>query len=231
MKSSSKRRIRPIQARAATVDPSTMEDYGPEPNMKLSHAFIVVLALHVIAVGGLFAFNKVKAHHGLSSVKIKTESTLESSAEGASKTTPPISSGVEKNAIAVHQTATTTPPIHAVGTDIAPNTTPTAAPLDASTSSGGNTPPPAPPQTPSTPPTPSVATSAPESSSKEAPEVASKEYTVVKGDNPYKIAKRFHVSYDSLIKLNNITDPRKIQIGQKLKIPAAVAKKTTKHHQ
>lgn len=227
MKLSSKRRIRPIQARVATVDSSTMEDYGPEPNMKLSHAFIVVLALHVIAVGGLFAFNKVKAHHALSSVKIKTESTLESPVEGASKTTPPVSIGLEKNATAVHQTAMTTPPTHAVGTEVGPNTAPTAAPLDASTTPSGNTPPPAPSQTPPA----AVTTAAPESASKEAPEATSKEYTVVKGDNPYKIAKRFHVSYDSLIKLNNITDPRKIQIGQKLKIPAAVAKKTAKHHQ
>jgi LysM repeat protein len=33
----------------------------PEPNMKLSHAFVVVLVLHVIAVAGVFAFNSIKA--------------------------------------------------------------------------------------------------------------------------------------------------------------------------
>ena len=39
------------------------EDYdaAEEPNMKFSHALIVVLALHVIAVGGVFAFNSIKA--------------------------------------------------------------------------------------------------------------------------------------------------------------------------
>jgi LysM repeat protein len=37
------------------------EDYGPEPNMKLSHAFLAVLLLHVVAVGGLYAFNSMKA--------------------------------------------------------------------------------------------------------------------------------------------------------------------------
>ncbi len=31
-----------------------------EPNMKLSHAFVVVLVLHVIAVAGVFAFNTIK---------------------------------------------------------------------------------------------------------------------------------------------------------------------------
>ncbi|MEX1117337.1 MAG: LysM domain-containing protein, partial [Terrimicrobiaceae bacterium] len=44
-------------------------------------------------------------------------------------------------------------------------------------------------------------------------------YTVAKGDNPYSIAKRYHVSYQDLLAINNIEDPTKIQIGQKLKIP------------
>ena len=50
------------------------------------------------------------------------------------------------------------------------------------------------------------------------------EYTVVKGDNPYKIAKKFKVTPDELMKVNGITDPKKIQIGQKLKIPASQKK-------
>ena len=50
-----------------------------------------------------------------------------------------------------------------------------------------------------------------------------KVYVVVKGDNPVTIAKKFKVSYDDLIALNHIEDPRKLQIGQKLLIP-----KTTK---
>jgi LysM repeat protein len=52
---------------------------------------------------------------------------------------------------------------------------------------------------------------------------AGKVYVVAKGDNPVAIAKRFKVSYDDLIALNHIEDPRKLQIGQKLLIP-----KTTK---
>ncbi len=214
MKSSSpKRRIRPIHARAATADPSALEDYGPEPNMKLSHAFIVVLALHVVAVGGLFAFNKVKAHHALAAVKIKTE---------ALETAP----AVAPEALASHQ-ATTTTPLHP--TDIVAQTAPVAPPSNL---------PPAPAGVPGNQGTPPVASSPavvaptpqPAAVVEAAPAVVSTEYTVVKGDNPYKIAKRFHVSFDSLMKINNITDARKIQIGQKLKIPAAIAHKTAKHH-
>jgi LysM repeat protein len=46
-----------------------------------------------------------------------------------------------------------------------------------------------------------------------------KAYTVAKGDNPVVIAKKLKVSYDELLSLNHIDDPRKLQIGQKLLIP------------
>lgn len=46
-----------------------------------------------------------------------------------------------------------------------------------------------------------------------------KSYTVAKGDNPVTIAKKLKVSYDDLIALNHIDDPRKLKIGQKLLIP------------
>ena len=53
-----------------------------------------------------------------------------------------------------------------------------------------------------------------------------KTYVVAKGDNPVTIAKKFKVSYDDLLALNHIDDPRKLKIGQKLLIPAKTAKKT-----
>ena len=46
-----------------------------------------------------------------------------------------------------------------------------------------------------------------------------KTYTVAKGDNPVSIARKFKVSYDELLALNHIDDPRKLKIGQKLLIP------------
>jgi LysM repeat protein len=52
-------------------------------------------------------------------------------------------------------------------------------------------------------------------------ENAPKTYTVVKGDNPVAIAKRMHVNYEEMLKLNNIEDPKKLQIGQILKMPAS----------
>ena len=44
-------------------------------------------------------------------------------------------------------------------------------------------------------------------------------YTVKSGDNPYNIAKRYSwATADEILKWNNIADPSKLQIGQKLKI-------------
>ena len=46
-----------------------------------------------------------------------------------------------------------------------------------------------------------------------------KYYIVAKGDNPVSIAKKLKVSQSDLLSANQITDPTKLQIGQKLIIP------------
>jgi LysM repeat protein len=51
------------------------------------------------------------------------------------------------------------------------------------------------------------------------PSSSGKTYVVKKGDNPVEIAKKLKVSYNDLIALNHIDDPRKLQIGQKLLVP------------
>jgi LysM repeat protein len=51
------------------------------------------------------------------------------------------------------------------------------------------------------------------------PSSSGKTYVVKKGDNPVAIAKKLKVSYNDLIALNHIDDPRKLQIGQKLLVP------------
>ena len=44
-----------------------------------------------------------------------------------------------------------------------------------------------------------------------------KEYTVKQGDTIYSVAKKYKLNYDRLLKINNIQDPNKIKLGQKLK--------------
>src|SRR5277367_2925561 len=54
-----KKRLQATTARAAR---RPMDDYeDEEPTTKLSSAFVVVLILHVVAVGGIYAFNSIKA--------------------------------------------------------------------------------------------------------------------------------------------------------------------------
>jgi len=58
---------------------------------------------------------------------------------------------------------------------------------------------------------------------------AHKTYIVAKGDTPVTIARKFKVSYDELIALNHIDDPRKLKIGQRLSIPEKI--KTAKKNE
>jgi LysM repeat protein len=324
------------------------EDYGPEPNMKLSHAFLVVLLLHVIAVGGLYAFNSIKAGKAPA---IKTAKTAPANPPGpameslrneepspgggsgekppsggkaplvakvaeAPKTAKPTSlanakseqpaqsEGISKGLLAsakvtlqkaagvgvaatgVSKAAAQTAPDEkpaVSSTDAAPapatgaktyivragdtmtriaSSIGVAIPdLERVNSLGSN----AVLQVGQVLKVPeklvaqaatSVASGAgrvAESAGKlpgavasavmgrqneavaSAPAVtdaasapvaggASTDYIVVKGDNPWKIAKKFKISQEELMKANGITDPKKIQIGQVLKIPASAAK-------
>jgi LysM repeat protein len=59
------------------------------------------------------------------------------------------------------------------------------------------------------------------------PVSSGKTYVVKKGDNPVTIAKKLRVSYDDLMELNHIEDPRKLRIGQKLLIPKTTKPKKT----
>ncbi len=69
--------------------------------------------------------------------------------------------------------------------------------------------PPAPTPTPSPSPTPPTP----------APIPTSAIYTVQPGDTLYDIARKHHVSLSDLARINHITDPTTIRIGQQLLIP------------
>jgi LysM repeat protein len=60
LKVTPRKKLRAAAQRAAKY---AEEDYSSEePNVKLSRAFVVVLLLHVVAVGGIFAFSALKDH-------------------------------------------------------------------------------------------------------------------------------------------------------------------------
>lgn len=243
----------------------------PEPNMKLSHAFVVVLVLHVIAVAGVFAFN---------SIKVRQEDKVFAGAEAAAPTTeaaPAVTESLSVPAVPATGPAAITEPAAAT-TSSAPAkpapVTPTA-PAGATAAANARTHTLQPGETLTkvaaqfgvtvaalqqanaiTDPTkipagtslvipegsapaasapvaftpvakPAAASAKPAAAATPvaaAPGTTARDsgetYVVAKGDNPVKIAKKLQVSYADLMAVNGNPDPRKLQIGQKLKVPA-----------
>ena len=196
------------------------EYYEAEPNMKLSHAFMVVLILHVVAVGGIYAFNHIKVNKnpdlianlsgrfakatGVASSTVAAAPVVPAPPQrqpgDADEPLPMIGSDVPVAATAA-SVATTKPvaPL-AASSAVAPAVTQTSPPKAAVASKAA----------PKSAPVPVVATTA----------AAAGTYKVEKGDNPYKIAKKLGVTSQDLLKVNSIEDPTKLQIGQVLKVPA-----------
>jgi LysM repeat protein len=295
------RRPSPAEAlRAKATATSGAEAYDKEdheaqeePNMKFSHALLVVLALHIIAVGGVFAFNSIKAGQAAAAKNAAKEeiaravartstppkpSTPENVIDGwdgrthtvqagdtlsrlaslykttvqaienengittysmirvgqvlkipaaksdaAKPATDPASAAVKHAFLAAKSDLPKPPATMAAKAETSKPPTTTAAKAETSK----------PPTTtvakPETPKSAAAATQAlkPVAQSatpakEEVPPAPSdgNTYTVAKGDNPYSIAKKLHVSYNELIAINEIKDPTRVQIGQKLKIPA-----------
>lgn len=257
-----RRMVKTLHARAATRE-EDFEEYESEsePNMKLSHAFVVVLVLHILAVGGVFAFNTLKSRH-ISPAQSKpapveqtSSSTPEvvSSASAAQMTSAPVPADkpvtktrtVETDGathtVVAGDTLTRIATAHKTSVEAleqANNLADNAAirvgqvlkipgKSDASSEKAAVKPVPTTAKTAEAKPAPVAKTTEAPATPKTAAAPAPKEessssektYTVAKGDNPYSIAKKMKVSYNDLIKANNIQDPTKLQIGQKLIIP------------
>jgi len=231
------RRPAPAEALRAKATTSSgtyeKEDYEieqEEPNMKFSHALLVVLALHVIAVGGVFAFNSIKAGQAAAAKNSAKEEIARAAAQTSAQPKPSAPDNViegwqgRTHTVQAGDTLSRLASLYKTTIEAIENengiTTysmirvgqvlkiPAAKP---------ETPKPASAATP--PPKSAVQSSAP--NNQEVPPAATdgNTYTVAKGDNPYSIAKKLHVSYNELIAINDIKDPTRVQIGQKLKIP------------
>jgi len=158
------------------------EDYSAEePNVKLSRAFVVVLLLHVVAVGGIFAFSALKDQQS-GNVAGKVES-----ANG--KAAPLQPKAVRDPGLADK------PGNKAVSPDVQKL-------VESSHLAGAG-----------------GGKAQYSNVTQEGSGEAGKYYVVQSGDSPARIAKKFKVSYADLLKVNNIEDPKKLQIGQKLVIP------------
>jgi LysM repeat protein len=231
---------RPLAAHAGRLAPPAYDDYEEEPTTKLSTAFVVVLVLHLVAVGGIYAFHSIKAKRRDAD---GTAAIAKSAAPQAGGQTAPAKSGAVASVAPLPVPVSPTSPATGAAQPIsakagaaamhqertssqlpAPNSGPSA--VLAQNKSGVGTPPVQAQATPKAAPS-GAATAKPAASGAPAqaapaqgPDSGPKTYTVLKGDNPVAIAKRMNVNYEEMLKLNAIEDPKKLKIGQVLKLPA-----------
>jgi LysM repeat protein len=315
-----RRMVKTLHARAATGE-KDFEEYEDEsePNMKFWHAVIVVLILHVLFIGGVFAFNILKVRHiapdrakpaagqaapeAVPGTRNKTTvptreaaRTLPAAPNKTSPKTQPADAAathtvvagdtltriatwnkttveaieqangiVGSSALRVGQvlkipakssaskapakqetvaakTAEAKPAASAKTSETKPATAAKTSEMKPATAAKTSEAKPAATnktsevkpavsavKNPEVKPTPVAKTKETTAAAKSAddgpakaaasPAASDKTYTVAKGDNPYSIAKKMKVKYNDLIKANDIKDPTKLQIGQKLIIP------------
>ena len=219
-----------LQASASRLTQPVYDDYEDEPTTKLSTAFVVVLVLHLVAVGGIYAFHSIKAHRREAdgtAVAVNPSASKKAAAAQPAPTAPaqdakvaasapasaPAATPAAKQAVAVPQPAPA--PVASAPAAQPPKPITSGGVVDKSQVSAQSAPSAVLPQ-PKAP-----ATNAPTKVGAPAlAETASRTYTVAKGDNPVSIAKKMGVSSEELLKLNGLEDPKKLQIGQVLKVPA-----------
>ena len=224
-----------LQATARAARPVMDAGDDEEPTTKLSSAFIVVLILHVVAVGGIYAFNSIKASRKGHEAAVST----------ADQSTPPMTKTAAQNNAPLVPPASDTAPLPVVlplasatgrqyqvkaGDNLtkiafAYSVTP-AAIMEANHLKEGALLKPgqmlAIPAAKTANKT-AADTHKPDASPKQAdvPPTATTPgtYTVKKGDTPTSIAHTFGLTTEELLKVNKITDPKKLQPGQTLKVP------------
>jgi LysM repeat protein len=223
---------RPVQRmprkklRAAAARKSARYDeeeyFVEEPNVKLSRAFVVVLLLHVVAVGGIFAFSTLKDRQSsVSSVKNQpvtaspTSAPVANVANGRAHSSSQtlvyqVKAGDTLAGIAAQfgltardlETANNLAPgtIVAIGRELVISehtNVKTGGELEKLLDSHQ--------------PAGRTATGAGGENGKF--------YTIQRGDNPATIAKKFKITASELLRVNNIDDPKKLQVGQRILIP------------
>ena len=223
-----KRKLR-TATRKATAE---AEDFEEEPNVKLSSAFIVVLILHLVAIGGYYAFISIQTHRPqIVDTPPAAPQTLAKSESSDHSGKPAIMPAANSSSAKIYRVKTgdTLTKIAAangvsvedleeanglknvgalrVGQDLRLPGKHVSKPVSGDSAKAAEA-----KRTNDAAPKSSVAPSA---AAKDSGQI----YTIAKGDNPVGIAKKLRVPYDELLKLNKIEDPKKLQIGQKLKIP------------
>jgi LysM repeat protein len=237
-----------LQATARAARPA-MDHYDEEePTTNLSSAFVIVLVLHVVAVGGIYAFNSIKASR-------KEHDTTPQIVEQAAPAPPKT---IAKNDATASAPAATHPAASAPATTHPADAAPVPALALAKPAVGrtyqvkandnltkislayGVTPSEImeanhlkegallhPGKTLTIPAAKASSKTADTHKTDATPKQADIPptattpglYTVKKGDTLTSVAHNFGLSTEDLLKANKITDAKKLQIGQTLKVP------------
>jgi nucleoid-associated protein YgaU len=211
---------KPVTRLAARLTQPAYDDYEEEPTTKLSTAFVVVLVLHLVAVGGVYAFHSIKAKRREADGTAITAS-VNPQKEGAAKTetvakTPAVTPSPAPAALAPSSAPSGVAPAPRAAVVQHVEKVP-AGPSAVVPQPAKPVPVPAAPAQAGAGATAKVSgTGAAHGSTGDG---AQKTYTVQKGDNPVAIAKRMGVNYDELLKINGVDDPKRLKIGQVLKLP------------
>ena len=220
-----KPRPKRLQATARRVAPAAMDDYdADEPTTRFSTAFVIVLILHVFAVGGIYVFKSM--HHASRDSVPPAQASAPGAGPKAADTAGIVAPSLPAGAGASSASTTgTAPRVYRVK---AGDTWPKVAALSSVTTAeltefngtketaplrAGqilNIPPARTAmKTIASDPHKAEAKKTDDASIKAATPSLIKIYVVKKGDNPVAIARTLNVSYDELLKLNKIEDPEK----------------------
>lgn len=227
-----------LQARVRATTAATADDYeDEEPQTKLTSAFVVVLILHLVAVGGIYAFQEIKASRKTLDTgrladapkQTKASATAATSTKepdrsvdsvtnvASNSVTPVVGSITPAVAKSRAYTVKSGDTLHGIAkaNGLSVTEIKSANGLTGDSIKPGQTLNLAAGRT-----TPVVSDPAPDRTEIPEPKTSLKSYTVKSGDRLVFIAKRYNVSQEDLMALNKIKDPAKLQIGQTLKIPS-----------
>jgi LysM repeat protein len=190
----------------------------------------VVLVLHLVAVGGIYAFHSIKAHRREADGTAVAANPSAAKKTASAQAAAAVSTDNKAAAPAVAlKPAALPPPVAPAPIQAAAQAVQAAPPkpvasggvVDKSQATAQTGPSAVLPQSKVAAPVPVPSASKSATPTAQAPaESSGRTYTVVKGDNPVTIAKKMGVNSEELLKLNGLDDPKKLQIGQVLKVPA-----------
>ncbi len=185
------------------VPEGSLQQSKGKSNVKI--AFLAILAVHAVFLGGLLMLGcKEKPKVAV----IEDPATVAATNDTAAFAPPPMDNS---NLSTGSSMPTTTPAITTPTTTTAVVPTPTTPAVTTSATVA----------TPIAPITPTAITP-------EAPVGGTKEYTIASGDTLGKIAKENHISLKTLLEANPNINPTRLQINQKIQIPAASATASVK---